>query len=109
MNATLTTPPESHSDLIKRHATDLHEHVLQGLVVAKLAFELGRADDLRDALHSTLEKVRAMVATHLELGDLQLAGDPRRQPINARLLLIVDDYSAIPRWDVEDRRDPRQS
>jgi hypothetical protein len=53
---------------------ELHEEVVQGLVVAQLAFDLGHEDELRKALASTLAQARAMVTR--ELTDLQEAGHP---------------------------------
>jgi two-component system, response regulator / RNA-binding antiterminator len=58
----------------KRQVLELHEEVVQGLVVAQLAFDLGHEDELRKALASTLAQARAMVTR--ELTDLQEAGHP---------------------------------
>jgi AmiR/NasT family two-component response regulator len=62
------------ADVRKRKALELHEEVVQGLVVAHLALELGRDDDARETILSTLEKARAMVTR--ELAELQAAGHP---------------------------------
>ncbi len=60
------------ADARKRQALELHEQVVQGLVVAHLALELGREDEARDAIVSTLERARAMVTR--ELTELRSAG-----------------------------------
>jgi len=60
------------ADARKRQALELHEQVVQGLVVAQLALELGREDEAREAIASTLERARAMVTR--ELKELQAAG-----------------------------------
>ena len=60
------------ADARKRQALELHEQVVQGLVVAQLALELGREDEAHAAIASTLERARAMVTR--ELTDLQRTG-----------------------------------
>jgi response regulator NasT len=62
------------ADARKRQALELHEDVVQGLVVAHLALELGREGEAREAILSTLERARAMVTR--ELTELQNAGHP---------------------------------
>jgi two-component system, response regulator / RNA-binding antiterminator len=62
------------ADARKRQALELHDKVVQGLIVAQLALELGREDELRAAINSTLERARAMVTR--ELSELQNAGHP---------------------------------
>lgn len=63
----------------KRQVLELHEEVVQGLVVAQLAYDLGHEDELRKALASTLERARAMVTR--ELAELQAAGHPLEELI----------------------------
>jgi AmiR/NasT family two-component response regulator len=58
----------------RRQALELHDDVVQGLVTAQLALELGSESVLREAVVSTLEKARAMVTR--ELAELEGAGTP---------------------------------
>jgi signal transduction histidine kinase len=67
-----TTRAARLADARKRQALELHEQVVQGLVVAQLALELGREDEALEAIVSTLERARAMVTR--ELTELQSAG-----------------------------------
>jgi two-component system, response regulator / RNA-binding antiterminator len=62
------------ADIRRRNALELHETVVQGLVVAQLALELGHEDELRAALASTLERAREIVSRELEAH--QIAGHP---------------------------------
>lgn len=64
----------SLADAKKRQALELHDLVVQGLVVAQLALELGREEKLRAAIRSTLERARAIVTR--ELTELHEAGHP---------------------------------
>jgi two-component system, response regulator / RNA-binding antiterminator len=68
------------ADTRKRQALELHDKVVQGLVVAQLALELGREDELREAITSTLEHARAMVTR--ELTELHNAGHPLERLIS---------------------------
>ena len=52
--------------LLQRQALSLHDDVLQGLVTAKLSFELGETDRGLAALDDTLESARHMVSDLLE-------------------------------------------
>lgn len=63
----------------KRQVLELHEEVVQGLVVAQLALDLGHEEELRTALASTLARARAMVTR--ELTELGAAGHPLEQLI----------------------------
>jgi len=58
----------------KRHqALKLHDQVVQGLVVAQLALDLGHEDELRKAIALTLQRARAMVTD--ELAELRESGE----------------------------------
>jgi AmiR/NasT family two-component response regulator len=72
----------------KRQALELHDQVVQGLAVAHLALELGREDELRQAIESTLRRARALVAR--ELAELQEAGHPLHRLISDTAPLAVD-------------------
>jgi AmiR/NasT family two-component response regulator len=72
MRAEETARLARFADARKRQALELHEQVVQGLVVAQLALELGREDEVRDAIADTLDQARAMVTR--ELTELQSAG-----------------------------------
>jgi AmiR/NasT family two-component response regulator len=63
----------------KRQALELHEEVVQGLVVSQLALDLGHEEELRAAIASTLTHARAMVTR--ELTELRNAGHPLNQLI----------------------------
>lgn len=46
----------------RKEALDLNDHVVQGLVVAKAAFELGNEEVARKALDSTLARAKVLVS-----------------------------------------------
>jgi signal transduction histidine kinase len=50
----------------RRHALDLHDGVVQGLVTAQLAHDLGREAESREALLETLKRAKAVVSRSLE-------------------------------------------
>jgi two-component system, response regulator / RNA-binding antiterminator len=50
----------------QRQALELHDGVVQGLVTAQLAHDLGRVDESREALLETLERAKAVVSRSLE-------------------------------------------
>jgi AmiR/NasT family two-component response regulator len=50
----------------QRQALELHDGVVQGLVTAQLAHDLGRTDESREALIETLERAKAVVSRSLE-------------------------------------------
>ena len=50
----------------RRQALELHDGVVQGLVAAQLAHDLGRADESRAALASTLQRAKAVVSRSLQ-------------------------------------------
>jgi response regulator NasT len=65
--------------LRQRQALDVHESVVQCLAIAKLASDLGRADESRAALHEGLEAARNIVTRSLE--ELKEQGVPSTQLI----------------------------
>jgi response regulator NasT len=65
--------------LRQRQALDVHESVVQTLTVAKLASDLGRADESRVALHDALEAAQNIVTRSLE--ELKEKGVPADQLI----------------------------
>lgn len=56
----------------QREALELHDGVVQGLVAAQLAHDLGRAGESREALLAALDRAKAVVTRSLE--DLRNAG-----------------------------------
>ncbi|HWL65593.1 MAG TPA: hypothetical protein VNP73_06425 [Actinomycetota bacterium] len=50
----------------RRQALELHDGVVQGLVAAQLAHDLGRDEESRAALVSTLERAKAVVSRSLQ-------------------------------------------
>ncbi len=50
----------------RRQALELHDGVVQGLVTAQLAHDLGRESESREALLDTLERAKAVVSRSLE-------------------------------------------
>ena len=50
----------------RRQALELHDGVVQGLVAAQLAHDLGRPEESRAALVSTLEQAKAVVSRSLQ-------------------------------------------
>jgi DNA-binding NtrC family response regulator len=72
--------------LRQRQALDVHESVVQNLAIAKLASELGRADDSSAALRDGLEAARNIVARSLE--ELREQGVPTSQ--------LIRDAAAVP-------------
>jgi DNA-binding NtrC family response regulator len=65
--------------LRQRQALDVHESVVQNLAIAKLASDLGRADESREALSDGLEAARRIVARSVE--ELKEQGVPTGQLI----------------------------
>jgi AmiR/NasT family two-component response regulator len=65
--------------LRQRQALDVHESVVQSLAIAKLASDLGRADESRVALDEGLEAARDIVTRSLE--ELKSQGVPAGQLI----------------------------
>lgn len=65
--------------LRQRQALDVHESVVQSLAIAKLASDLGRVDESREALRDGLEAAREIVARSLE--ELKQQGVPAAQLI----------------------------
>jgi AmiR/NasT family two-component response regulator len=56
----------------QRQALELHDGVVQGLVAAQLAHDLGRSSESRDALVQALERAKSVVSRSLE--ELKRAG-----------------------------------
>jgi response regulator NasT len=63
----------------QRQALELHDGVVQGLVAAQLAHDLGRADESHAALLDTLERAKTIVSRSLE--ELAAQGHSTRQLI----------------------------
>lgn len=66
----------------RRQTLELHDDVVQGLVVAQLALDLGHEDELRVAVSSTLERARAIVAR--DLAELDAEGHALARVITGR-------------------------
>ena len=62
------------ADARRRQMLELHDGVVQGLVVGQLALELNRTDDTREALLGALENARTLVGRSLE--ELRSEGIP---------------------------------
>ena len=65
----------------QRQALELHDGVVQGLVAAQLAHDLGREEESREALVDALERAKAVVGRSLE--DLKETGLSTAQLIRA--------------------------
>ncbi len=63
----------------QRQALELHDGVVQGLVAAQLAHDLGRESESREAMSSTLERAKTVVSRSLE--ELKNAGVSNEQLI----------------------------
>ena len=66
------------SDEARRHALQIHDRVVQGLVTAKLALDLHDEPRARDAVEGALDAARQLVSELLgpaDLGPGQLASD----------------------------------
>lgn len=50
----------------QRQALELHDGVVQGLVIARLAHDLGHEDESREALLATLERAKTLVGRSLD-------------------------------------------
>jgi len=65
------------ADEARRHALQIHDRVVQGLAMAKLALDLHDEPRARDAIEAALEAARQLVSELLGQADLepgQLAG-----------------------------------
>lgn len=69
--------------LRQRQALSIHDDVLQGLVTAKLSFELGDPDQGLEMLDQTLEAARHLVSDLLD-GPRLTGGHLRRATTEAR-------------------------
>lgn len=63
----------------QREALELHDGVVQGLVAAQLAHDLGREDESREAISETLDRAKAVVTRSLE--ELRKSGMNNRELI----------------------------
>ena len=66
---------ENPADAFRRQALKLNDEVLQGLAVAKMAFDNGDDDKGRQALAESLEQLRQVIDQMLSQGDGLAAGD----------------------------------
>ena len=73
----------------RRQALELHDGVVQGLVTAQLAHDLGRAEESREALVETLERAKTVVSRSLE--ELKQDGLGTEELIRATLSPRADD------------------
>jgi hypothetical protein len=76
--------PES-PDLLRKQALKLNDEVLQGLVVAKMAFENGDHDRAGAALADSLERLRETIDQMLAHGAGPEAGDFVRGHLMGRM------------------------
>lgn len=60
----------------EQHALDVHDNIVQGLAEAKLAFDVGRPEQAREAVERTLAQARRIVT---ELLGAPQPGDLRRE------------------------------
>jgi AmiR/NasT family two-component response regulator len=67
------------ADARQRQALELHDGVVQGLVTAQLAHDLGRDEESREALLATLERAKSIVGR--SLAELEAQGYTVRQLI----------------------------
>lgn len=58
--------PSSRQEEREREALDIHDNIVQGLAEAKLAFDLGRPEQAREAVERTLEQARRIVTDLME-------------------------------------------
>jgi len=70
---------QSFARLRERDALELHDGVVQGLVVAQLALQLDDKDQSREALETTLTQAKAIVARTVE--ELKKSGISKEQLI----------------------------
>ena len=73
----------------QREALELHDGVVQGLVTAQLAHDLGLTSESREALSSTLERARMVVTRSLE--ELKGTGLTTRELISEAASPPTDD------------------
>jgi AmiR/NasT family two-component response regulator len=77
---------EDAANARQRQTLELHDGVVQGLVTAQLAHDLGRDDESRAALLDTLERAKAIVSRSLE--ELAAQGRSTRQ--------LIRDAASVP-------------
>jgi AmiR/NasT family two-component response regulator len=73
----------------QRETLELHDGVVQGLVTAQLAHDLGREEESRDALLATLERAKAIVSASLT--ELEAQGHSTRQLIRDTAASTADE------------------
>lgn len=61
-------PPAGDEAERRRHAVEINDDVVQGLVVARMAVEVGDLEKAAAAIDRTLEAARGIVAELLESG-----------------------------------------
>ena len=66
---------ETPAGAFRRQALKLNDEVLQGLVVAKMAFDSDQNDKGREALSASLDQLKQIIDQMLEQGDALAAGD----------------------------------
>jgi AmiR/NasT family two-component response regulator len=77
------------ADARKNQALELHDGVVQGLVTARLAHELGHEDKAQEELRKTLDRAKAVVRRSLE--ELKDTGVDTGQMIRASSTEPTDD------------------
>lgn len=75
------------ADAKRRQALELHEQVVQGLVVAKLALDLDHESEARTAIDSTLARARAIVMR--DLAELNAVGHSLEASIGGPAEILV--------------------
>ena len=76
---------ETPAGAFRRQALKLNDEVLQGLAVAKMAFDSGENDKGRDALSESLAQLKQIIDQMLEQGDALAAGDFVRGHLMGRM------------------------
>lgn len=66
---------ETPASAFRRQALKLNDEVLQGLAVAKMAFDSGEDEKGKDALAASLDQLKQMINEMLEQGEALEAGD----------------------------------
>jgi hypothetical protein len=66
---------ETPASAFRRQALKLNDEVLQGLAVAKMAFDSGEDEKGKDALASSLDQLKQVIDQMLEQGETLAAGD----------------------------------
>ena len=61
-----------------RRLLDIHDNIVQGLAEAKLALDVGRTAQARDAIEATLAQARRIVVELTDMPGAPAPGDLRR-------------------------------